>query len=345
MHPSGEGTVGPVSHRGGHVAGRAGDPPPPADEALPILEPAELEAWQARKRYPAMLSAGGPVFGAACELDGGRWELRTDLTALTVQDAREALARQLRTQGGHDAAADRLEREDVDEVSVRGGRYRVVRAERFIRMGPDGPEPPRTTDADAGPAAGLVLGPPESADAAGPFLAVLEAELRTAMRKEGVLPPRAGEEALRAARTHPHGVLLPATFMAAECEPGGRWRPHSSGTSTSPREARGHLALQLRVLEPWQRDLDEPQRAAYNRAADILEAGRHDELDVDGRHFRVVRIERLLRLGPDGPEPPRPSDPAATATPPPPTESADDLRRVELLLTRTGLTPPPLHGP
>lgn len=46
------------------------------------------------------------------------------------------------------AAAVRLDWEKIDEMTVLGTRYRVVRAERFIRTGPDGPEPPRPSDPD-----------------------------------------------------------------------------------------------------------------------------------------------------------------------------------------------------
>ncbi|WP_097230385.1 DUF5954 family protein [Streptomyces zhaozhouensis] len=36
----------------------------------------------------------------------------------------------------------------TDEVTVLGRRFRVIRVERMIRFGPDGPEPPRPTDLD-----------------------------------------------------------------------------------------------------------------------------------------------------------------------------------------------------
>lgn len=47
-----------------------------------------------------------------------------------------------------DAAVDRLQRERLDEIRVLRHRYRVVRLERFVRLGPDGPEPPRPSDFD-----------------------------------------------------------------------------------------------------------------------------------------------------------------------------------------------------
>ena len=47
-----------------------------------------------------------------------------------------------------DAAVRRLERERLDEITVLRHHYRVVRLERFVRLGPDGPEPPRPSDYD-----------------------------------------------------------------------------------------------------------------------------------------------------------------------------------------------------
>jgi hypothetical protein len=108
--------------------------------------------------------------------------------------------------------------------------------------------------------------------------------------------------------------------MAAERE-GGRWRPQSTGTAATPGDARDQLALQLRVMVPWQQDLTPREHELYKRAADRLDEEQCDDIAVAGRHFRIVRVERLLRVGPDGPEGPRPSD-ADTA----PTGTARDRR-------------------
>lgn len=302
---------------------------PPAEPESPVAaELADVEAWKARKTYPSVLFAGGPVFGVARERPGGRWELQRYFGSLAPQDARDGLGGYFRgrskeagaagdsqAQAEYLAAAERLDWEPLDELTVRGARYRVVRAERIIRMGPDGPEPPRRTDLDAeragsrdvDPAAVLVV---EPGDAATLSEGILEAELLAALRKNGGVPQAVREEARAAARSHPGGVLLPATFMTAEAEgDGGRWRPDSSGTAVTPQAARDELAVQLRVMVPWQRELSPAERAVYSRAADRLDAERSDELDVAGRHFRIVRVERLVRIGPDGPEGPRPSDP------------------------------------
>jgi hypothetical protein len=293
----------------------------------PVAALADIEAWKARKTYPSVLFAGGPVFGIACELESGGWELHPYFSGLAPQDARDSLGshfRRMSQAAGESgdteaeteflAAGERLEWEALNEMTVRGSRYRVVRAERFIRMGPDGPEPPRDTDPDPGgpgesgsfdPAEGLVIDP---ADATGMSEGILKVELLAALSKNGTVPADVRDDSRAAAATHPGGVLLPATFMTAERD-GSRWRPDSTGTATTPQSARDGLAMQLRVMVPWQKDLTPAEREVHSRAADHLDAHRSDELDVGDRHFRIIRVERLVRIGPDGPEGPRPSDP------------------------------------
>ncbi|SFE62157.1 hypothetical protein SAMN05216251_10499 [Actinacidiphila alni] len=294
----------------------------------PVAALADIEAWKARKTYPSMLFAGGPVFGIARELESGGWKLQPYFSGRAPQDARDTLGshfRRLSQAAGQEgdaeaeaeylAAGERLEWEALDEMTVRGSRYRIVRAERFIRMGPDGPEPPRDTDPDPSPpgatggdydpADGLVIDP---VNATGLSEGILKVELLAALRKKGTVPADVRDDSRAAAVTHPGGVLLPATFMTAERD-GSRWRPDSAGTATTPQAARDGLAMQLRVMLPWQKDLGPAEREIYSRAADDLDARRGDELDVGDRHFRIVRVERLVRIGPDGPEGPRPSDP------------------------------------
>nr|WSX73410.1 DUF5954 family protein [Streptomyces sp. NBC_00899]WSX80524.1 DUF5954 family protein [Streptomyces sp. NBC_00899] len=292
----------------------------------PVAALADVEAWRARKTFPSMLFAGGPVFGVARERPAGGWVLQPYFSGLAPQDARDGLGsyfRRVAKETGerrqaaeYQAAGELLDWEPLNDLTVCGCRYRVVRAERFIRMGPDGPEPPRVTDPDPSepgeshegldPAVGLVIDP---YDPTGVSEGILKAELLAALRKHGTVPGEVRDDARAAAAAYPGGVLLPATFMTAEREGGDQWRPGSSGTATTPQSARDGLAMQLRVMVPWQRDLTAEQRSVHNDAADRLDAERCDELDVAGRHFRIVRVERLVRVGPDGPEGPRPSDP------------------------------------
>ncbi|HEY5835116.1 DUF5954 family protein [Streptomyces sp.] len=299
---------------------------PHVPEYAPVAPLTEIEAWKARKTYPSVLFAGGPVFGVARERAEGGWELQPHFAGLTPQDARDDLGCHFRTlaqaagrdgdasvQAEYLAAADRLDREPLDEMTVRGERYRVVRAERFIRMGPDGPEPPRATDPDPGgpgapgsrtdPADGLVIAPFQDSPSGG----VLSAELLAAVGRHGTVRSAVADDSRAAVHTHPGGVLLPATFMTAERR-GRSWRPDSAGIATTPQAARDDLATHLRVIVPWRHELSAEESEVYKRAADRLDTERCDELDVAGRHYRIVRVERLLRLGPGGPEGPRSSD-------------------------------------
>jgi hypothetical protein len=324
----------------------AGRSEPGAGPESPVADLAEVAAWKARKRYPSTLLAGGPVFGVARERAEGEWVVEAYFAGLAPQDARDSLGahfRQLAAAAGANGraeyakAAERLDGEGTDELTVGGSRYRVVRADRFIRMGPDGPEPPRATDPDPEPDPGWTGGPVAAADpAAGMVIApagsggegVLYAELLAAVRKNGAAPRGVRDDSRRAARTHPDGVLLPATFMTAERED-GRWRPHSTGTAAIPRDARNGLAMHLRVLVPWQNDLTPEEHEVYKRAADHLDAEQLDEVDVAGRHFRIVRVERLVRVGPDGPEGPRPSDLDALEPEPEPEPAAEADSRTQ----------------
>lgn len=311
-----------------HQTGPRAAAPPLVPPGPPVTALADIEAWKARKTYPSTLYAGGPVFGVAREHPGGGWELQPYFAGLAPQDARDELGSHFRglartaaaagdtgAEAEYLAAALRLDAEAPDELTVRGERFRIVRAERFIRMGPDGPEPPRATDPDPGgpgdpetatdPADGLVIAPYEAADATSD--GILTAELLAAVSRNDAVPAAVAEDSRTAVHTHPGGLLLPATFMTAERE-GGSWRPDSAGISTTPQAARDGLAMYLRVMVAWQKDLTPEEHEPYKRAADLLDGERRDELDVAGRHFRIIRVERLMRLGPDGPEGPRLSD-------------------------------------
>jgi Family of unknown function (DUF5954) len=293
----------------------------------PVAAMADTEAWQARSAYPQLRFAGGPAFGAAREREEGGWQLHPWFGVLTPQDARDTLGSHFRRRAAEAekagdgkaarkwlGAAGRMDREAVDDVTVLGIGFRIVRADKFIRTGPLGPEPPRPADADPGkpgwasdaadPAAGFVIDP---AVATGLSEGIVKLELLEAIRAQGTVPGDVREDAARAAHTHPGGVLLPPAFVAAELSR-GQWGPVHLETSPTPQGARDHLASYLRVTAPWQLKLDPGQRAAYDEAANQLDE-RGDELSVAGRRFRIVRVERLVRVGPDGPEGPRPSDP------------------------------------
>lgn len=293
----------------------------------PVAALADEEAWRAREGYPDLRFGGGPVFGVARELEAGGWRLERYFGARAPQDARDTMGAQFRltaqeladagdtaARDAYERAADRLDWEPLDEVTVLGTRHRVVRAERFIRTGPVGPEPPRPTDPDPAepgrahevvdPVDGFVLDP---ITATGMSEGILKVELLGVVFKKGAVPDDVRDDSVRAGDSHPGGVLVPASFMTSE-KLSGRWKPQDNGTATTPQGARDSLGMYLRVVAPWKLELDEPARVEYAAAADRLDAERRDELTVAGRQFRIVRVERLVRIGPDGPEGPRPSD-------------------------------------
>jgi hypothetical protein len=293
----------------------------------PVAELADSEAWQARALYPRIAFTGA-VFGVAREREEGGWELHPYFGAAVPQDARDSMGshfRGLAQAAGHTGdqaaqgkclrAAERMDWEALDEATVLGARYRVVRADQLIRFGDGGPEPPRPADPDPGepdqarkvpdPAAGFVIDP---AAPTGPSDGVLKVDLLGLLPGHAGVPREVRDDAERAARTHPGGVLLPAAFMVGE-QMAGQWGAGPGGPSPTPQGARDALAGYLRVMAPWQLDLDPEQRAVYAAVADRMSEERADEVTVAERRFRIVRVERLVRIGPDGPEGPRPSDP------------------------------------
>jgi hypothetical protein len=234
-------------------------------------------------------------------------------------------------------AAERMDWEVIDEMTVLGTRYRVIRAEQFIRSGPLGPEPPRPADPDPeetglpgqdeDPAEGFVI---DTASTTGMSEGILKAELLDTARQLGSVPEEVRDDLARAARTHPGGVLLPPGFIVGTLTR-GKWGPVSTLVSTTPRAARRTLVGNLRVSLPARLDLSAEKRAVYAAAADVIEEEGANEVTAAGHRFRVVRVERLVRIGPDGPEGPRPSDPdpepPVMQLPPAPEEDDEDEDR------------------
>ncbi|MEV0369926.1 DUF5954 family protein [Streptomyces sp. NPDC050636] len=294
----------------------------------PVAAFSDEEAWRAREAYPEILAAGAAVFGHAREREQGGWEV-ISFGESTPQDSRDTMASTFRRlahqaeESGDEAgraecmaAAVRLDWEKVDELTVLGDRYRVIHGEQFIRRGAEGPEPPRPSDpdpAEPGQAyrlpsrtSGFVIDP---AVGTGMSEGILKLDLLQIVRTAGMVPPDVRRDSQRAARTHPGGVLLPAGFMIAERIGGALWKPHT-GACNTPQAARDALTMWLRVMAPVTLQLDQADRDAYERAANLLDERPGNEVAVaDGAHvFKVVRVERLVRVGPDGPEGPRASD-------------------------------------
>ncbi|WP_446040377.1 DUF5954 family protein [Streptomyces sp. SID1121] len=334
-----------------------------ADRMLPILvrQPqgpveavTEADALDAMLDERAML-VRGPLFGVAAQDvrdtrdagdDASRWRVVVPVVAGCPQEARDSLNSLLWFRAKDDAkdraerrallaAVARLESERVDELTVLGTRYRVVRAEEYTAAGPDGIEQPRPTDPEPsvpnwdrgvrepGIDDGLVLDP-EAA------VTPVQAAERLARRQLAYTGARFPEDVLddseRALDTHPDVLLLPALFRIVE-QDGDAWKAASDLHATA-HEARKTLDFSLTWFEPrrlglipWDvedRNADArtvtaqgaatAELATYAEAADRLRAEHANRIEVLGTVHQVCRARRLLRWGPDGPEGPRPSD-------------------------------------
>lgn len=133
-------------------------------EAVPkgTMVPAEVtrEAQRALTTHPkiAMLA---PRFAVTEEKDG-HWPAQTGAIP-SPADARRALATYFREivpvmlqpseeeLTDYRRAARLLERDRLHHVRVAGRRFRIVRVETVVRIGADGPEPPRPSDHDPDP--------------------------------------------------------------------------------------------------------------------------------------------------------------------------------------------------
>ncbi|MFF4352745.1 DUF5954 family protein [Streptomyces sp. NPDC001530] len=289
---------------------------------------AEADAVDASLRYPHF-ALRGPVFGLAAQDPevGEEWRLVQPMTNGMPQLVRDGLNSLLWFRAKDDtddpavrrevlAAVAVLEREPVDELSVLGVRYRVVRGDEFARSGPDGLEPPRPTDPEPAevswegrpatpePDVGFVFSPGEDE---GLMAGALKMAMREFAYTGARFPAEVRADSERAVTSHPDVVLLPVGFGVVEQSTGG-WEP-CGALAPTPHDARRLLYDGLNEMWPLLYRFGEAKRARYARAAEEFRvAGRAHEIRVDDRLFRICRIERTARFGPDGPEPPRPSD-------------------------------------
>ncbi|WP_372412298.1 DUF5954 family protein [Streptomyces luteireticuli] len=291
----------------------------------------------------------GPLFGVAAQ-DAGealRWRVVVAVEAGCPQQARDSLNSLLWYRAKDEAqntaerrallaAVARLESERVDEPTVLGTRYRVVRAEEYAGLRPGSIEQPRPTDPE--PATpnwdrgtrevriddGLILDPdaPVTPAQAAERLALRELDYTGARFPEDVR-----RDSRQALETHPDVMLLPAVFRVVE-QDGPGWKA-GSGAHACAHDARKSLDFALTWLEPRQQglipwDADDTVDArtlaaegtdpaagklvAYTRAADRLRTERANRIEAAGTVHQICRTRRLLRWGPDGPEGPRPSD-------------------------------------
>ncbi|GHF65786.1 hypothetical protein GCM10010218_54200 [Streptomyces mashuensis] len=296
----------------------------------------------------------GPLFGVAAQGAGEapRWRVVVAVEAGCPQQARDSLnslfwfrakdeAQNAVERRALLAAVARLERERVDELTVLGTRYRVVRAEEYAGLGRDGIEQPRPTDPEPavpdwergsrGPRIddGLVLDPEAPVT---PVLAAERLALRDLDYAGARYPEDVCSDSRQALTTHPDVMLLPPVFRVVEKDGAGGtqgWKV-GSGVHVSAHEARRSLDFALAWFEPRRRGLipwdtddwtvdartvaaegSDPaagELAEYVQAADRLRTERANQLEVRGTVYQICRARRLLRWGPDGPEGPRPSD-------------------------------------
>ncbi|MEV0281179.1 DUF5954 family protein [Streptomyces sp. NPDC050610] len=315
----------------------------------PVESVEEADALDAAVGIDTLL-VRGPLFGVAAQDAGeaSRWRVVVAVEAGCPQQARDSLHSSLWFRAKDDAqdrterrallaAVARLESERVDELTVLGTRYRVVRAEEYTGMGQDGIEQPRPTDPE--PAVpnwdrrakeprvddGLVLDPdaPITPTQAAERLALTGLAYSGSRYPENVLG-----DSQRAVRTHPDVMLLPAVFRVVEGD-GNGWEI-GSGLHATAHDVRKTLDFALTWFEPRQRglipwDADDKnadartmaaegtdpaaaELAEYVKVADRLRTERANQIEFQGTIRRICRARRLLRWGPDGPEGPRPSD-------------------------------------
>jgi hypothetical protein len=315
----------------------------------PVEAVTEADALDAKLDERGML-VRGPLFGVAAQDAGeaSRWRVVVAVAAGCPQEARDSLNSLLWLRAKDEAhhrterralltAVARLESERVDELTVLGTRYRVVRVEEYTGAGAGGIEQPRPTDPE--PVTpnwdravteppiddGLVLDPQAPVT---PVQAAERLGLRKLVYAGTRFPKDVLDDSQQALDTHPDVLLLPAVFRVVE-QNGPAWTP-GSGLHTSAHEARKTLDFSLTWFEPRRRGLiawDTDDRntdartmaakstdaaaeelAEYVQAADRLRTERANRVEVRGTVHQICRARRLLRWGPDGPEGPRPSD-------------------------------------
>ncbi|POM25551.1 hypothetical protein BTM25_41990 [Actinomadura rubteroloni] len=303
---------------GGDGAALDGDLPPTLDEVVRSPRAAER---MGQLNYPKVIWSG--VNYVIAELVDGVW-LLDDPVCDYPQEARDAMGfhfRALALRRSTPAAAREeywetsalLERERPNELTVAGRRFRVVRVDRFSRVGPLGPESPRATDPDDVPDerpadmhAHFCRHPlPEPVT---PGSAELLGERWEHIPRAGRASADVIRDARRALGSHPLIVRLAPRFIVLN-NMDGFWST-CRGYVTCPRAARATLADILRAMtEEDDEDLSEDDRSAILRTAEALGIAPIHEVVLRGEiRYRIVRVEHIVRMNDDGPEPSRPSD-------------------------------------
>lgn len=284
----------------------------PFPEDLAAVDPVAAvmlaDACRAISAYPELLPAG-VLFSAAERVPGG-WQVVCPGDPLP-QGARESLATHLYNRAAGSAvaqefyrAAHALERGPLDDLVVDGRRFRIIRIERFLRTGADGPEPPRPTDHDPRRTVRdrpVPVRPHDFIADSQPTPDAVTAELLCQYLDAAA---RAGSEP---AEPFLSPVMLAPAFTVAE-RAGEQWIPTGRQHGT-PQEARDSLAAYFRHVLPALEGPDKAEVQEYAEAADRLEDRQGcNGVIVAGRRFRIIRFERIVLVGPEGPEMPRATD-------------------------------------
>ncbi|WP_406106265.1 DUF5954 family protein [Micromonospora globbae] len=254
----------------------------------PVAAVAEDDAARRAAAYPSV-RMGGPLFGHAEDLGGGRWCVRA-LWDDTPQAARDTLAHRFRERLAETtdpvlardlvAVGRVLDWEKVDEVSVAGRRWRIARADTFTRFGPDGPEPPRPSDPDSGAAdsarlycdrEGVVVDPGAPV---GPVQAMVTVDLLSALYPAVV--------------AWPDGAWVPLMFDGEPALPSAVLLAGDGSVLT------GHQAWQAATADP-QRFIPAPRQSPEQRVT--ISGTDVDTLDLVAATLRRVAGEAQRAAG------------------------------------------------
>ncbi len=295
----------------------------------PVTAAAEADARDAAVHFGHYVIRG-PVFGLVARAEGERgWRALTSISRGDAQSARDSMQSKLWFRAKDEAedrvqrrellhAVKRLESERIDEMTVLGVQYKVVRADEIVYTRDGTVEGPRPTDPEpadpewgtqrVGPDLddGLVIDP---AIPVSPMTAAERHALGGLHYTASRYPEDVRADSANALHTHPAVILLPPSFAILEETP-GTWSPVGGGLHTTAQEARKQLHFLLDWL--WPRVPQDGGGLApeqFREAAALLRAEpRARAYELLGRRFLVARVARVLRIGPDGPEGPRPSD-------------------------------------
>ncbi|MDG4838382.1 DUF5954 family protein [Micromonospora sp. WMMD967] len=140
------------------------------------------------------------------------------------------------------------------------------------------------------------------------------------------------DDAARRATAYPKIRIGAPLFGHALKAEGGLWQVYAV-VSDTPQAARDDLAHHL--MEQLDETTHPPLAAGLTTALGVLDREKVNEVVINGRMHRVVRVDTFARFGPDGPEPPRPTD-----RDPRDAEGNDSFLTPEIVIDPDGATGP-----